>query len=701
VQGLTRLILVPGLLVSTGAFAETPVSLTLRAVGPHVNDAVVRYVARSTRPFNLSTQELSRNTPLTGRDIVGRLCGSFREAYWAEVLEANKANPPSLDKPVPDAGALAWPRCLYVELFRPGKSVTVRPKDIASEIYKRHTGSPGTSESIAKFFAVDSVDDVKALKVGQKLTISYSTLPVTVVPRGNSPQAFTDELKRLAAADGKPPFAMIVVSEPTQGEIVVSVPTLGPADESQVESSCAPFADSPIDRDAIQNAYRYAYEVIKLKGTGDIPRRAKIMVVDNGFFGANPENVGDPFEGSPFPSKFFRKSSDGQSIIAQRINVNTTDLAGEQAVVVNFIDPINYVHGLVADETSGHGTHVTGLTLGGPGFVESSDSLRDNAAPWAEITILNVGKGGKGLVPGAHDQIFKALTISEDPGYIVNMSIAYDTEVPGISAMFDTLRRRMGVRGLLVVAAGNSSQPLSWTGLLPGSLGGASAENVVTVAAHDAKSRVASFSNYDENVVDIAAPGCGISSWIGNWDQTFSLSGTSMATPFVTFAAGLLRSLIEDAEGRDLKNRLIAAADLLADEDRFKTAYGGIRVNVAKSLYWFKDYVRIGGVEFLGTVRNLPDSALRCKRSGPVRKLSDIWAVKRRKDGTGLLFLGKRNHRIESVCESQDLAMGDLSFTPTHQITSAGIQGLTDPLERTVPLGRVDEVVFRSGGGAN
>jgi len=66
----------------------------------------------------------------------------------------------------------------------------------------------------------------------------------------------------------------------------------------------------------------------------------------------------------------------------------------------------------------------------------------------------------------------------------------------------------------------------------------------------------------------MAAPG-GISSWIENWNQTIPLNGTSMATPLVTFAAGLLRSLIEDAEGRDLTNRLIAAADLLADEDRF------------------------------------------------------------------------------------------------------------------------------------
>ena len=690
--GLARVFGAIGLVAAASVAGQTGSSLQVRAVAPPSDD-VIRFVARNARSSTLSALDLGGST-LRARDIVMRLCGSMREAYWAELLDANKTNPPALDAPVQDPGAIAWPRCLYVELFQPGQTITVQPNDTASIIYRRLTGSNGSPESIAKFFGASSMEAIKALTVGQKLQPAYRTLPVTLLPRNDDPDAFTKELNRVAAAGGRPSIAMVRVSDPAEGQIVLSLPASIGSDH--VAPACARSGDDPLDAHAIARAYRFTYEWIKVAKQGEVPRKARILIVDNGFFGADPQNVKNPFQDSAFPPQFFRPGSDGKSIIAQRINVNTTDYEGDQPVNVHYIDPINYVHGLIVDETSGHGTHVAGGILGGPGFVEARQTLRDKANPWAEISILNVGKGGSGLVAGAHDQIFKALTIADDQAYIVNMSIAYDAEVEGIWEMFDALRRKVGVRGLLVVAAGNNGTNLSSVALLPGSLGGTSAENIVTVAAHDANFRITPFSNFDPDVVDIAAPGCEIASWIGNWQATTPLSGTSMATPLVTFAAGLLRSLVEDAEGRDLKNRLIAASDLLPDADRDKTAYGGIRLSVAKALYWFHDYVRTGDKELLGSVRSLPDSALRCADDS-AHKLPELWALKKRPDGTGLLFLGKRNRRVQGVCEAKDLATGDVVFTPTHEIKPDGVVVLDDAAARRLPLQDVRELVLQSG----
>ena len=80
-------------------------------------------------------------------------------------------------------------------------------------------------------------------------------------------------------------------------------------------------------------------------------------------------------------------------------------------------------------------------------------------------------------------------------------------------------------------------------------------ENVVAVAAIDSSGNLASFSNYGENSVDIAAPGVAIySTYPGGTYKT--LSGTSMATPHVAGALGLMYSHNPSMSAAALQTRL-------------------------------------------------------------------------------------------------------------------------------------------------
>ena len=682
------------LLLSPGAYAQSADTITVRAIWKNVNTDLVQYVARKARPFELKRRDIGPKG-LAAKDIVARLCGSLRQDYWTELVDANKGKKIEPDQVITDPGAYSWPRCFYVEVYEPPRVVPLGPKETGRALYRRYTGGAGSPEALKEFFGAQPTSKDAE---GRTVKASYRTVPVTIAPRDNNLAEFHKELESIAKKVGA---GGIEISDTPVGIIVTAVP-------SWEEDECKAVGVEPFKANAVKLAYDFTYGVIKANPKVDEPRRAKVLVVDNGFFGTNPENDDRPFDGSPFPSGFFRGG--GQSKIAERISVaRTVDYIGENEVERTYIDPINHVHGLIADETSGHGTHVTGLVLGGPAFLNVRGSLRDR--PWAEITVLNIGKGDRWLIEGAHEQVLRAVSLAdESTGYIVNLSIGYHATAKGVRAVFDAVRRKIGTRGLLVAAAGNNNDILSTRGSLPGVLGGPAAENLLTVAAHDADSRVAPFSNHDQSVVDIAAPGCGVASWIDHNPQPTALSGTSMATPLVTFSAALLRSLVEDAPGADIKTRLVVAADLLPKDESGKTAYRGIQLNIPKALYWFHDYVRTAKGEQLGNIQRLSEDSLRCRSESGApetpRVAAEIWSIKKRADRPAVMFLGKRNFRVDLVCELADVGAGEIVFSATHEIVPesktpegiapARIRPLDKPEERRIPIRDVLDLVYRA-----
>jgi len=131
---------------------------------------------------------------------------------------------------------------------------------------------------------------------------------------------------------------------------------------------------------------------------------------------------------------------------------------------------------------------------------------------------------------------------------------------------------------MFVIAAGNDGSNNDASADYPCSY---PLENVVCVAASDARDRLASFSNRGAASVDLAAPGVGVLSTLRN-NSYGRLSGTSMATPHVAGAAGLLWSADPAASVAKVRAGLLAGVDrvpVLAG----KVASGG-RLNLDRSL---------------------------------------------------------------------------------------------------------------------
>ena len=111
---------------------------------------------------------------------------------------------------------------------------------------------------------------------------------------------------------------------------------------------------------------------------------------------------------------------------------------------------------------------------------------------------------------------------------------------------------------LFVIAAGNDG---SDNDVLPASPANIKADNTITVAATLDYAKLASFSDYGNTTVEVAAPGVGIESTIpGNMHLT--VSGTSQATPFVANVAGQIIDADPSLSNADVKKILIETSDL-------------------------------------------------------------------------------------------------------------------------------------------
>ena len=218
-----------------------------------------------------------------------------------------------------------------------------------------------------------------------------------------------------------------------------------------------------------------------------------------------------------------------------------------------------------------HGTHVAG-TIGAIGNnAKGIVGVNWNVSLMALKFLDNTGSGST-------SDAIEAIIYAADMGAnILNNSWGGG----GFSQALEdaiTYAKNKGV--LFVAAAGNDSKN---TDLDPNYPSNYEVANVISVAASTDDDKLAGFSNYGAQTVDLAAPGESIYSSIPN-NRYASLSGTSMATPHVVGAAALIWAhYLQNSNWENVKFRLFGSADYVFNLQGKVLLDGRLNVNTALS----------------------------------------------------------------------------------------------------------------------
>ena len=223
----------------------------------------------------------------------------------------------------------------------------------------------------------------------------------------------------------------------------------------------------------------------------------------------------------------------------------------------------------------GHGTHVAGLVaLAAPGATIMplrvlDDMGRGNAWVLAEAMLYAVDPDGNpGTDDGAHvinlslgstsrtrlfDTIAQLVSCTV-PDAAAPVEPAADVSDPG----YDGDKQRCAKLGGAVVVAAAGNDATDQVRQYPAAEG---AYGLIAIAASTSGGRLASFSNFG-SWIDIAAPGDGITSSVpgggyGTW------SGTSMAAPFTSAVAALIRETDAGLDAEAVVRRIVRRASPL------------------------------------------------------------------------------------------------------------------------------------------
>ena len=180
----------------------------------------------------------------------------------------------------------------------------------------------------------------------------------------------------------------------------------------------------------------------------------------------------------------------------------------------NAIPGKNFIAGEPIEDENGHQSHCTGIIC-----AKDNDVGMVGVAPESKcISVKALAKSGGGSYLGLAEALDYAIEMKPD---VVSMSLGGSSPS---GALETRIKKLYDMNIPVVCAAGNTGEGgVNWP---------AAFDETIAVAAYDKRGNIAYFSSRGEKV-EWAAPGVGIySTYLNNGYA--SLSGTSMACPFIT-----------------------------------------------------------------------------------------------------------------------------------------------------------------------
>lgn len=232
----------------------------------------------------------------------------------------------------------------------------------------------------------------------------------------------------------------------------------------------------------------------------------------------------------------------------------------------------------------GHGTHVAGIigARGGNGIGISGINQTTS------ILALKIGDSS-GSITGDLAAMLKLVELKQTHGVnIVAANASYGYYGPPMQQDRDALALLNSAGVLFVAAAGNSNR--NNDGGVQHYPSGYDLPNVIGVASTGNNDSRAPYSSYGRTSIDVAAPGGamssatdprGILSTLPNNAYGF-MQGTSMAAPYVTGLAGLLKAAKPTATAGEIRTAILNGVDKVSSLTPF-VATGG-RINARRSI---------------------------------------------------------------------------------------------------------------------
>jgi subtilisin family serine protease len=199
-----------------------------------------------------------------------------------------------------------------------------------------------------------------------------------------------------------------------------------------------------------------------------------------------------------------------------------------------------------------HGTHVAGIILG------VSLNIYNTPYPSSHVKIMAL-KFLDGSGYGKTSDAIRAIYYAVNNGAkVLNNSWGG----PSYSAALHEAIAYSYQKGVVfVAAAGNDNKNNDVSPMYPANY---NVPNVIAVAATTDNDYLAYFSNFGKNSVELASPGVGIYSTVPG-DSFSTSSGTSMAAPFVSGVAALIKAEKPTMLAYQIKQIIVGNADVVTD----------------------------------------------------------------------------------------------------------------------------------------